>query len=327
MKLSILDQSPISSGNSAHDALNASIELAKAGDKLGYKRYWMAEHHDLSGLACPNPDVMLGIIGSQTDEIRIGAGAVLLPHYKSYRVAERYNLLATLFPDRVDLGIGRAPGGSAEASMALSGNFLKNVKEMPESLDELLKFLHNDFPEDTMYSKIKPSPVPAVSPVTWLLGTSEKSAKLAEEKRLPYVFGHFMSDADGPSIVKKYQENGSSTIVTVSVICAETTEQANELALSSQLWNVQRANEEGDGKIPFIDTAKAYSYSNEELQTISEMKRKVIVGNPLEVREQLEELQELYGTDEIMIVTITHSYEARKRSYELIAEEMMEGIR
>src|SRR5699024_2413278 len=108
LKLSILDQVPISSGESASDALKSSIELAKAADRLGYTRYWVAEHHDMSGLACPNPDVMLGIIGTHTERIRIGSGAVLLPHYKPYRVAETYNLLATLFPERIDLGIGRA---------------------------------------------------------------------------------------------------------------------------------------------------------------------------------------------------------------------------
>ncbi|WP_164668175.1 LLM class flavin-dependent oxidoreductase [Virgibacillus doumboii] len=327
MKLSILDQSPISSGKSPQEALQASVELAKAADKIGYTRYWMAEHHDLTGLACPNPDVMLGIVGSQTERIRIGAGAVLLPHYKPYKVAETYNLLATLYPGRVDLGIGRAPGGSAEASMALSGNFLENVKQMPEKLDELLQFLHNDFSEENMYAKINPSPVPAVSPETWLLGTSEKSADLAVEKGLPYVFGHFMSDADGPSIVKKYKESGSKTIVTVSAVCAETTEEAQELALSSQLWNVQRAKGEGDGKVPSVDASKVYSFSEEELETVSRMKQKMIVGNPREVRQQLEQLQARYDTDEIMVVTITHSYKARLRSYELIAEEMMEGKR
>src|SRR5699024_7757134 len=145
MKLSILDQSPISTGKTSRNALNASVDLARLGDELGYTRYWIAEHHDVSGLACTSPDAMLSIIGAQTEQIRIGAGAALLPHYKPYRVAETYNLLATLYPGRIDLGIGRAPGGSAEASMALSGNFLENVRHMPEKLDELLQFLHHDF--------------------------------------------------------------------------------------------------------------------------------------------------------------------------------------
>src|SRR5699024_10303201 len=116
MKLSILDQSPISEGKTGQDGLQASIELAQKADELGYTRYWIAEHHDITGLACPAPDIMLSAIGASTKHIRIGAGDVLLPHYRPFNVAERYNLLATLYPGRVDLGIGRAPGGSAEVT-------------------------------------------------------------------------------------------------------------------------------------------------------------------------------------------------------------------
>ncbi|GAA0589142.1 LLM class flavin-dependent oxidoreductase [Virgibacillus siamensis] len=322
MKLSILDQSPISSGKTARDALHASVELAIQADELGFTRYWIAEHHDMTGLACPNPDVMLGIIGSRSERIRIGAGAVLLPHYKPFRVAETYNLLATLYPGRLDLGIGRAPGGSAEASIALSGDFLQNVRQIPEKLDDLMHFLHNDFAEDQMYSKIKPSPVPDTSPEVWLLGTSEKSATLAAEKGLPYVFGHFMSDADGPEIVKKYKDKGLRTIVTVSVICAETTAEAEQLAFSSMLWNIQKAKGEGDGMVPSVDAAQGYVFSAEEKETIRNMQQKMIIGNPQEVRRQLEELQEFYNVDELMLVTITHSYEARLKSYRLLAEEL-----
>lgn len=145
MRLSILDQSPISAGKTAKEALAASVALAQTAEKLGYTRYWIAEHHDMDGLACPSPDVMLGVIGAQTEKIIIGAGAVLLPHYKPFRVAEKYNLLATLFPGRIDLGIGRAPGGSAEATMALSDNFLEEVRKMPSTLDQLLNFLYGTF--------------------------------------------------------------------------------------------------------------------------------------------------------------------------------------
>ncbi|MBY7144034.1 LLM class flavin-dependent oxidoreductase [Virgibacillus sp. NKC19-3] len=328
MKLSILDQSPISSGKTPQEALTATVELAKRADELGYTRYWVAEHHDLSGLASPAPDIMLGLIGSQTKRIRIGAGAVLLPHYKPYNVAERYNMLTTLFPGRVDLGIGRAPGGSAEVTMALSDNFLEQVRKMPESLTELLTFLYHDrdFPKDHMYSKITPAPVPSASPEVWLLGTSEKSAILAAEEGIPYAFGHFMTDKAGPSIVKKYHENVTvehekKAIIAVSVICAETTKAAQELALSHLLWKVQQGKGGGKDGVPSIEEAKGYDFSEKETETIRDMRNNTIIGNPVEVRQQLEELQMRYGTEEFMIVTITHSYEARKKSYELIAAE------
>ncbi|ALX47138.1 LLM class flavin-dependent oxidoreductase [Lentibacillus amyloliquefaciens] len=333
MKLSILDQSPISTGKTAQEALNASVDLAMLGDALGYTRYWIAEHHDFAGLACPNPDVMLGIIGRETERIRIGAGAVLLPHYKPYRVAETYNLLATLYPGRIDLGIGRAPGGSAEASIALSGNFLENVRQMPDKMNELLRFLQHDFAENDIYSKISPTPVPAFSPQPWMLGTSEKSAIAAADKGLPYTFGYFMSDQDGPAIMKTYTEKFAEQhpdetpgkIAAVSVICAETTDEAWNLALSNQLWSIQRDKGEGDGKVPTVSEAQNYNYSDEEKEKLRNMTNKQIFGNPHEVKKQLEQLQASYDVDEWMVVTITHSYEARKKSYELLAKEMLKN--
>ncbi|MET3727216.1 luciferase family oxidoreductase group 1 [Fictibacillus halophilus] len=329
MKLSILDQSPISSGKSAQEALQASMELAREGEKLGYKRYWIAEHHNFSGLSCSAPEVMLSYIGANTKKIRLGAGAVLLPHYKPYRVAETYNMLATLFPGRIDLGIGRAPGGSAEASIALSENFLENVRKVPQSIKQLLHFLRNDFPKDDMFSKIQAAPVPEISPVPWILGTSQKSADLAAEFGIAYAFGHFMSDKPGSEIVRSYQKvfqpNSSlktaKTIVAVSVICAETTERAEELALPGILWRKQNASGEGRG-VPTIEEAHQCFSIEEREQFIHEAKRKMIIGNPQEVKRELYRLQEMYQADEMMIVTITHSYDDRLKSYELVGEHV-----
>lgn len=330
VKLSILDQAPISAGKTAQETLQDSIKLAQTGDQLGYTRYWIAEHHDLTGLACPAPEVMIGIIAAQTKNIRIGAGAVLLPHYKPFRVAENYNLLATLYPDRIDLGIGRAPGGSAEVTMALSDNFLEQVRKVPEKLDDLLRFLHLDFPKDHMYSKIKPTPVPEISPEPWMLGTSGKSAVLAAEKGMAYTFGHFMSDADGPEVVKnyrqlmteKYPDQVAKVIVTITAVCAETTEKAEELAMSNLLWNVLQAKGEGEEGVPTVDEALSYPFSAEEQEMVDKAKEKMVIGNPQEVKQQLEHLQQAYQADEWMIVTITHDHEARIKSYELIANEI-----
>ncbi|WP_368504832.1 LLM class flavin-dependent oxidoreductase [Alkalihalophilus sp. As8PL] len=325
MKLSILDQAPISVGKTPRDALVASLNLAQTAEKLGYVRYWIAEHHDFPALACPAPEVMLSYIGAQTSKIRIGSGAVLLPHYKPFKIAETYNLLATLFPGRIDLGIGRAPGGSAEATMALSDNYLEGVKKIPEATKELVQFLRNHFPSDHMYSKVSASPLPAIAPVPWILGTSEKSAILAAENGTPYAFGHFMSEKDGASIIKKYEENFQAnekleqpqSILCVSAICADTTEKAEELALSNALWKIQLNNGKGRAGIPSIEEARQYSFIQDEKNKLS---RKTIIGNPKEVKEELLTLQTQYKVNEMMIVTITHRYEDRARSYELIAE-------
>lgn len=325
MKLSILDQVPVSSGKTAKDALEATIELAELADELGYHRYWIAEHHDFSGLASPAPDIIIGIIGSKTKRIRIGSGAVLLPNYRPYSIAERYNLLATLYPGRVDLGLGRAPGGSAEASLALVDNFLEQVKHYPDKLDELLHFLHRDFPSDHLYSKLAAQPVPQERPEPWLLGTSVKSAVLALEKGLPYVFGDFMSDSEGPEILKGYYDNfqgeNPKAIVTVNVICAETTEEAEDLARSNQVWKLLQAKGEGSGKVPSLAEVREYLFTDEDLEALSNSNYRQIIGNPAEVRHALEELSEMYQTNEFMLVTITHDSEARKKSYELVAKE------
>ncbi|MGD6943189.1 LLM class flavin-dependent oxidoreductase [Cytobacillus gottheilii] len=329
MKLSILDQSPISANHTAKEALEASLKLAQHGEKYGYSRYWIAEHHDLSGLACPAPEIMLSYIGAQTNTIRIGSGAVLLPYYKPYKVAEVFNMLATLFPDRIDIGLGRAPGGSAEASQALSDHFLKGVWSFPDSINDLLHFLDNDFPEDHPYAKVKAAPIPKQPPHPWLLGTSKKSAILASEKGISYVFGHFMSDKDGPAIVEQYREVYSNNshkekpyvIIAATVFCAETTEKAEEIALSSLIWSIQRESKEGNQGVPSIENAKNTPLSLEEKAKFEAMKEKIIFGNPAEVKQKLDLLQNQYHADELMIVTITYDPSDKYESYRLIAQE------
>ncbi|WP_226084988.1 LLM class flavin-dependent oxidoreductase [Mesobacillus sp. S13] len=330
MRLSILDQAPISAGQTAREALEQSVLLAQTAESLGYTRFWMAEHHDIPGLACPAPEVMLPYIGAKTNKIRLGSGAVLLPHYKPYKVAELFNLLATLFPDRIDIGIGRAPGGSAEVTNALSDNFLQNVWKLPESLKDLLHFISNNHPENSEHAKINAAPLPDVRPEPWLLGTSKKSALLAAEYGMAYAFGLFMSDKDPQDILQAYYESfkpGSTpspqTILCVSAICADTSEQAEEIALSSLIWSIQQGSGEGPSGIPSIKTAKEFKLSGEAYETLENMKQKMLIGDPKQVKERLLELYKKYKPDEFMILSITHAPEDRIKSYELIAEELL----
>src|SRR5699024_9611773 len=166
--------------------------------------------------------------------------------YKPFRVAETYNLLATLFPKRIDLGLGRAPGGSAEVSLALSDNYLKQVRDYEKSVDELAGFLDQTYPSSHPYGKITASPVPVEAPQLWMLGTSEKSAKLAADKGMAYAFTDFMTDFNGPEIIATYkesmqqQEKQPYVIIAVHAICAATTEEAEEIALSSILWKLNQ---------------------------------------------------------------------------------------
>ncbi len=329
VKLSILDQSPISSNQTAQDALIESMKLAQAGESFGYTRYWIAEHHDLPGLACSAPEVMLSYIGAHTKKIRIGSGAVLLPHYKPYKVAEVYNMLATLFPNRIDIGIGRAPGGSAEVTNSLSDNFLQQVYKMPNLVEELIHFFDHDFPKDHTYATVTAAPLPVITPMPWILGTSKKSALLAAENGLAYAFGQFMSDNDGGPIIQQYldsfqpRKHGQipQVLLTVSVICAETSENAEEIALSNLIWALQK--EKGVGQyVPSIQEAKEYKLTEKEIEKLAKMKQNMIIGNPEECKNKLIELQANYKVDEIMIVTITHSPRDRTESYKLISEEV-----
>src|SRR5699024_4014460 len=204
MKLSILDQAPVSKGSSAAEALDNAIRLAKAGESLGYERFWLAEHHSMMAFASSTPEITLAAIGSRTSNIRIGSGATLIPYYSPYKVAENIQTLAPLFPDRVDLGIGRAPRGPAEATEALNREYLKNVYANKERVTELMGFIHHD----NHTEKIKMSPQADPAPEVWMLGTSVKSAQLAGELGMNYCFGYFMSNAgDMKEVIDTYRNS------------------------------------------------------------------------------------------------------------------------
>lgn len=318
LKLSILDQVPILSGATPKEAISATLELAEMADQLGFTRYWVAEHHDMELFACPAPDILLGLIGSRTEKMKIGAGAVLLPHYRPFNVTERYNLLATLYPKRVDVGIGRAPGGSAEATIALSGNFLQNVKNISADIDELVAFFQQTFAKDHLYANVTATPIPDFPPDLWLLGTSEKSAKLAAEKGMSYVFGHFMTDKDGPAIVDRYRKRyNGKVIVSVSVICAATFEAARKLAERSYMEKKKHEEKhltQAKGK-----AVRDRDRANDDMFT-EKLNAQYVLGNPEQVHKQLQSLQAIYQADEIMILTNTPDYESRKTSYQLIAQ-------
>src|SRR5699024_1632124 len=269
MKLSILDQAPISSGQTAKEALNATVELAQHAERLGYERFWVAEHHELYGLASPNPAVMLGIIGAQTQKIRIGAGAVLRPYYKPFHVAEN--------------------------------DYLEVVLHFPDAAESLRHFFHDEYPSSHTFHKINPTPIPNASPEMWVLGTSEKSALLAAEKGMYYSFADFLTDADGPEIVPtyrdKFKENHDGApyvIVAVNVICASTNEEAEKLAKSQFIWKLKQDKQNSDTTIPSVENAEEYVLDEEEQEKIEKMKQSMVIGNPEYVAEQLHNTQQKY---------------------------------
>ncbi|WP_246078993.1 MsnO8 family LLM class oxidoreductase [Paenibacillus piri] len=314
MRLSILDLVPVLKGFEPAAALEQAVQLAVAAEKLGYFRYWAAEHHDMPALGCTTPEVLLAYIGARTERIRLGSGALLLPHYKPVKVAESYNLLASLCPGRIDLGIGRAPGGSAQVSIALSGNFLENVRHLPESMQALTELMDRSFRIEG--EPVTARPVPPVPPEVWMLGTNSKSAAYAAQFGTGYVFGQFMSDRNGPEVAAEYRQafkpsplgTRPRVIVAVGIICAETEAEATRLAAEGAAWF---APPDADGR--------ANGKAAQPMPADEAPLRKLAAGTPERVKAWLEQLSELYDTDEFLVVSGIPDYALRLRSYELLA--------
>lgn len=332
MKLSIVDQSPVSAGFTAADALRNSIELAKLADRLGYERFWIAEHHAMETLASPAPEILMTRIAAETSSIRIGSGAVLLPHYSPLKVVETFRMLHALYPGRIDLGLGRAPGGSALEAFALQRDREKQRRpdDFTEQLDELLAFLHNQFPATHPFSRIRVSPDMPGAPDVWLLGSSLWSAGVAAQFGLPYAFAHFIDPEPTRMAIEQYRELFTpsarlaepQTLVALGVLCAETQDEAERLFLSSRL--LLRRIRQGDRR-PVPSPEEAARELGSEPDPLfpgpGEWPRH-IVGTPGHVRDRLNKMARELKIDEIMAVTIVHDHAARLRSYELLAEAM-----
>ncbi|WNQ13861.1 MsnO8 family LLM class oxidoreductase [Paenibacillus aurantius] len=318
MKLSVLDLVPVYPGCRPEEALRQAAELAQLADRVGYTRYWAAEHHDMAGLACPAPEVLLSHIGALTERIRLGSGAVLLPHYKPIKLAETFRLLSALYPGRIDMGLGRAPGGSAHVTMALSGNFLENVRRLPESLKALTELLEDRYVLEG--AQVTARPIPSAGPELWMLGTNEKSAAYAAEFGTGYVFGRFMSplgDREAAGLLDRYRTSfrpskpgaAPRVILTVSVFCAPTEMEARRLA--------------EEGMSIFRPDSAAPSSSDERDSKGPEPTDsgyRLIAGTPEQVRNRLAEASLLYGAEEMMIVCPIPDYSGRLESYRLLAE-------
>jgi luciferase family oxidoreductase group 1 len=328
LKLSVIDQSPVPAGSTPADAFRNTIELAKLADRLGYTRYWIAEHHATAALASPAPEVLLARVGVETSAIRIGSGGIMLPHYSPMKVAEEFRVLHALYPDRIDLGVGRAPGGSPLDSYALRRDRESEPPDdFPRQLMELLAFLNNGFRPDHPFNRIELSPAMPGGPDVWLLGSSLWSASAAAQTGLPYAFAHFIDPNPTRTAMEYYRSHfisnqGSKpqTIIAVGAICAETEAEANRLYASVRLF-IRRIRSGGRGPIPTPETALAELGPDEgdPRPNDSDWPR-VFVGTPDNVRDQLIDMASVLQTEEIMIVTVVHDHQARLRSYELLAE-------
>jgi len=334
IKLSVLDQSPVSDGYTPADALRNTIELARLADKLGFERYWIAEHHAMMTLASPAPEILIARLGAETSGIRLGSGGVLLPHYSPLKVAETFRMLHAMYPGRIDLGIGRAPGGSGLEAFALRrdrGERLQN-DDFEEQLLELLAFLHHGFPSEHPFARIKVSPDMPGAPEVWLLGSSSWSSSVAAKLELPYAFAHFISPEETPASLENYRLNFQHSkqlgqpraVVALGVICADTEAEAKRLYTSTQL-HVRRIRLQGKRlPVPTPEQAMAelgeFAMGNDSFVRGEGEWPRYVVGAPEQVREELERMAASLRVEELMIIAVMHDYQARQRSYKLIAE-------
>src|SRR3954464_8641701 len=310
MRLSVLDQSPIAEGSTGADALKNSVDLAQLCDRLGYHRYWVAEHHGTPMLACASPEALIGPIAALTSNIRVGSGGVMLPHYSPLKVAETFSMFAGLFPGRIDLGVGRAPGTDPLGTFALQRDRRQaGPDDFPEQPAELRGYLDDALPPEHPFARVAKLPGRPEKPALWLLGSSPQSAIWAGELDLPYVFADFIN-SEGAEIAELYRTRFTPSaelrepklIVATWALCADSHDEAERLSSSSRMaFSLLRTT----GKtipVPTVETATPFLADPPGGLPLAR-RRRVTLGTPSAVRDGLCAIAEEYGAEELMVVT------------------------
>ncbi|MGC1777429.1 MAG: LLM class flavin-dependent oxidoreductase [Xanthobacteraceae bacterium] len=326
--LSILDLSPVTTATPGSAALRNSLDLARLADRLGYKRYWVAEHHNLANIASSAPEIMIGQIAAITSHLRVGSGGVMLPNHAPLMVAERFKVLEALFPGRIDLGLGRAPGTDQVTAYALRARQdPRQGDEFLERFQELLLFERGGFPENHPFRNVHAVPSDAPLPPIWLLGSSGYSAELAAAVGMGFAFAHHFADYDAASAMLSYRSHfkASATmaapcaILGTAVIVADNDAEAERIASSAELHYVRRAKGEYLA-LASPEEAAAYSYTADDRKRLAQHRTRLVIGGPERVKERLDALIEATRADELMITTMVYDHAARRRSYELLAQ-------
>lgn len=342
LSLSVLDLVPVRSDQSSADALAATLALAEAADGLGYRRYWLAEHHNMPAVAATNPPVLIGLVAGRTSRIRVGSGGVMLPNHAPLVVAEQFALLEAAFPGRIDLGIGRAPGSDPVTSYALrhgaGGVSDEAVNRFPEYVDNVLAMMEPEGVGLSIQGRTYPlraTPVAGSVPTVWLLGSSDYSARLAAEKGLPYVFAHHFSGSGTAEALALYrngfqpspEQSEPRTFLTVNVVVAETDEEARRLALPQlQAMLALRTGQELRPQ-PLVEEAEKVELPQAHVDLMDAMAQRWVIGSPATARARIEELAATYAVDEVMVHPVAGAFTgtepasspARERTLELLA--------
>ncbi|BCJ26772.1 FMN-linked alkanal monooxygenase [Actinocatenispora sera] len=325
VKLSVLDLAPVPDGSTPADALRNSVELVRLAERLGYHRYWVAEHHNMPGIASSSPPVLIGHLASATERIRVGSGGVMLPNHAPLVVAEQFGMLSALHDGRIDLGLGRAPGTDQVTAHALRRDASPAADEFPRQLGELIGFLDGEFPDDHPYGAITAVPGKGYRPPIWLLGSSGYSAQLAGALGMPFSFAHHFAGDNTLPAVELYRSSFRPSpdlaepyvMLGVSVFCADTEDEARRMASSQELSFLQLRTGR-PGPLPSPEQAANYPYTSLDRQLMEQRGQHTVVGDPDQVAHQLTELVAKTGAQELMVTTQAWDHKARLHSYELV---------
>jgi len=326
--LSVLDVSPITTATPGSTALHNSLDLAQLAERLGYKRYWVAEHHNLANIASSAPEIMIGQIAAVTRQMRVGSGGVMLPNHAPLMVAERFKVLEALFPGRIDLGLGRAPGTDPVTSYALRNRQdAREGDDFLERFQELLLLERGGYPEGHPFRKVRAVPADVALPPIWLLGSSGYSAELAAAVSMGFAFAHHFSDYDAESAMLFYRAHFKPSanmaepyaILAAAVIAADTDAEAERLAASADLHHIRRAKGEY-AALASPEEAAAYDYTPIDRERIARYRTRLIVGGTVAVKDRLLRLVEATRANELMVTTAVYDHAASRRSYELLAQ-------
>lgn len=330
MRLSVLDQAPVTKGNNAVDALKKAEELAILADELGYRRMWMAEHHGTNTFASSAPEVIAAHLAAKTKQIHIGTGGTMMMHYSPLKLAEVFKTLSAFSPGRIDFGVGRAPGGDNDSIYALSEGRPPMVNNMYEKFDIALQLINDEVPGDRLYNKTIATPSHVVLPEAWLLGSSGNSAIQAGRMGVGYSFAQFFNGQLSESILEAYKKNFQPSAfmekpeinVSYMVTTAETTEEAEFEAAPQDIWRLQFMKGKF-GQVLTPEEAHDYPLTEMDRMMIQDSRKIHLVGSSKEIATRLQREQQQYGFDEAMICSIPHSQEKRLNVYRLLAQELL----
>lgn len=330
MKISILDQAPISKGSTATQALQHLEASAILADALGYERFWLAEHHNSKGLASSAPEISIAHLAAKTKRIKFGTGGMMLMHYSPYKMAEVFKTLCAYAPGRIDFGAGRAPGGDSASIYALSEGREPMLNQLYQKLDTTLKLINDDHPADPLYQRIEAHPTHIQIPEAWLLGSSGNSAVQAGRMGLGYSYAQFFNGSLDRDVIQAYKANfvpsdymhKPKVIVSYFVTAAETLEEAEYQGRPADISRIlMMKGQLGLRMSP--EEAKAYQLTEQEEASMYQMSNWHIKGSYAQVADRLREQQAYYGFDEAMICTIPFSQDFKLQTYRMLAKELM----